>query len=240
MTDERERPVALSAYEQLADAYAERAPTKPFNADLERPTTQALLPTIMGWDVLDAGCGPGITTKHLLGLDATVTGLDASSSMLSHARDRAPQAEFLRADLGAQLPFKPKQFDLVYSSLVFDYVEDWEFLFSELARVLRSNGMLVFSCGHPVAETLRIDPDDYFETEAITETWNSFGDPVEVPFYRRPLEATLNPLSAAGFRLDRVAESKPTDRFRQKAPEMYERVSREPTFWSIRAVLTAK
>jgi hypothetical protein len=49
MTDEREPPLGLRAYEQLADEYAKRAPTKPFNADLERPTTQGLLPDVSEW-----------------------------------------------------------------------------------------------------------------------------------------------------------------------------------------------
>ncbi|MFB9805465.1 class I SAM-dependent methyltransferase [Haladaptatus pallidirubidus] len=139
MTDERKRPLALSAYEQLADDYAERAPTKPFNADLERPTTQGLLPDVSGMDVLDVGCGPGITTEYLLDEDAAVTGIDASPSMLSHAREHAPGAEFLRCDFGEGLPFESNRFDLVYSSLAFDYVSDWDSLFSELARVLRAD-----------------------------------------------------------------------------------------------------
>ncbi|SIR54813.1 Methyltransferase domain-containing protein [Haladaptatus litoreus] len=239
MTDEREQPLALSAYEQLADDYAERAPTKPFNADLERPTTQGLLPDIAGMDVLDAGCGPGITTEYLLDEGAEVTGIDASPSMLSHARERAPDAEFLRCDFGEELPFESNRFDLVYSSLAFDYVEDWDSLFAELARVLRTDGLLVFSSGHPVADYFHFDPENYFETEVVSEVWTSFGDPVEVPTYRRPLSAILNPLLAAGFRLDRIEESQPTDAFREKAPETFERVSREPTFLSIRAVMTA-
>lgn len=81
MTDERDSPLALSASEKLADDYSERAPTKPFNADLERPTTQGLLPDVSGMDVLDAGCGPGITTAYLLEADAEVTGIDASPAM---------------------------------------------------------------------------------------------------------------------------------------------------------------
>ncbi len=238
MTDDPERLLALSAYEKLADGYAERAPTKPFNADLERPTTQGLLPDISGMDVLDAGCGPGITTEHLLNEGAEVTGIDASPSMLRHACGRAPDANFLRCDLGYELPFESGRFDLVYSSLAFDYVEDWSSLFSELARVLRAGRMLVFSSGHPVADYHYFDPDDYFATEQVSAVWSGFGDPVEVPTYRRPFSSILNLLLDTGFRLDRLEEAQPTESFREKDPETFERVSREPTFLSIRAVLT--
>ncbi len=239
MTDERVRPLALPTYEKLADEYAKRAPTKPFNADLERPTTQGLLPDIEGFDVLDAGCGPGITTAHLLEQGADVTGIDVSPKMLAHARERAPAGRFLRADFSQPLPFESNRFDLVYSSLAFDYVEDWASLFSELGRVLRPHGILVFSCGHPVADTLYFDPDDYFETEVVSDEWTSFGEPVAVSTYRRPLAAILNPLLSAGFRLDQIAESQPTEEFREKDPDTFERVSREPTFLSIRAMMTA-
>jgi SAM-dependent methyltransferase len=239
MTDERDQPLALSAYEQLADGYAERAPTKPFNADLERPTTQGLLPDVSGMDVVDAGCGPGITTEYLLEAAAEVTGIDASPAMLAHARERAPDAEFLRCDFGETLPFESNRFDLVYSSLAFDYVADWDSLFSELARVLRPAGLVVFSSGHPVADFFHFDPENYFETEVVSEVWTGFGDPVEVPTYRRPLAAILNPLLNAGFRLDRIEEAQPTEAFREKDPETFARVSREPTFLSVRAVMTA-
>lgn len=245
MTDEDRRPLALDAYEQLAAEYAARAPTKPFNAELERPTTLGLLPDVGGMSVLDAGCGPGITAERLLERGATVTGVDASPAMLAHARERvggrgdSDRVDFIRGDLGRTLPFTDSRFDLVYSSLAFDYVADWRSLFSELTRVLSDDGLLVFSCGHPVADTLRLNPDDYFETEAVSEVWEGFGDPVEVPTYRRPFAAILNPLLEAGFRLERVAEAQPTERFREKRPGRYERVSREPTFLCLRATKTA-
>ena len=236
MTDER--PLAFDAYEALADGYAERAPTKPFNADLERPATLGLLPEIDGEDVLDAGCGPGITTEELLDRGARVVGVDASPAMLRNARKRVGnRANLLQANLADPLPFADERLDLVYSSLVFDYVRDWESLFAKIARVLRDNGTLVFSAGHPMADVRHFDPDDYFETERVSETWTSFGDPVDVPTYRRPLEAVLNPLVDAGFRLKRFVDAKPTERFREKDPETYERVSRRPTFLCLRARL---
>ncbi|WP_313691527.1 class I SAM-dependent methyltransferase [Halorarum halobium] len=237
MTDE-ERPRALEAYERLADAYAERAPTKPFNADLERPETRELLPDLDGKRVLDAGCGPGITTAELLAAGTEVVGLDVSPAMLRHAWGRIDgDASLLRADLGGPLPFPDGSFDVVHGSLAFDYVRDWTPLFGELARILRADGTLVCSVGHPFADATFFDPEDYFAVEAVSAVWEDFGDPVEVPTYRRPLETALNPLLEAGFRLDRVSEATPTGGFREKSPETYERVSREPTSLCLRATL---
>jgi SAM-dependent methyltransferase len=239
MTDDS-RPIALDAYEELADGYAERAPTKPYNADLERPATQSLLPDLDGLDVFDAGCGPGITTEQLVEEGATVVAGDVSPTMLDHARERVgTDAAFLRLNLGTDWPFADDSFDLVHASLCFDYVEDWESLFSEVARVLRPGGRVVCSMHHPFAEATRLDPESYFETQAFSEEWTGFGAPVDVPCYYRSLGGRIGPMLAAGFQLDRLVEARPTAQFREKRPEAYERVSREPTFLVVRGVFAA-
>lgn len=234
-------PIVLASYEALADEYAERAPEKPYNADLERPATGNLLPDVAGLDVLDAGCGPGITTRDLVERGARVVGADVSPRMLDHARERVGvDAAFVRLDLGSDLPFPNDSFDLVHGSLSFTYVRDWNDLFAELARVLRPGGIVVLSTQHPFDDATRLDPDDYFETEEVAETWRGFGEPVEVRFYRRPLGAVIGPILSAGFALERLLEAKPTERFREKAPETYERVSRKPTFLCVRGRLEAE
>lgn len=234
-----ESPVALAAYEALADAYAERAPTKPFNADLERPATHGLLPNVEAKRVLDAGCGPGITTEQLLADGAgRAVGLDVSPRMLEHARRRVgSEATFVRGDLGSPLPFADGVFDLVHAALSFTYVRDWDALFAELARVLGPDGLVVFSTQHPLDDAMRLEPDDYFATEEVAETWDGFGEPVEMRFFRRPLEAITEPLLSNGFVLEDLLEAKPTEQFREKDPETYERVSGKPTFLCIRARL---
>ena len=126
------------------------------------------------------------------------------------------------------------RFDGVHSSLAFHYVPDWSGLFAEVARVLEPGGWLVCSVQHAFADFDRVG-EDYFATERIEETWTGFGDPVEVPFFRRPMGALLNDLLDAGFRFEEFDETEPTAAFREADPERYERVSREPTFLALRA-----
>ena len=147
MTNTPDHPVALDAYEALADPYAERAPTKPFNADLERPATRSLLPALDGLDVLDAGCGPGITTAELLAEGATVVGADVSPRMLAHARARLADSSvdgeswnLVQFDMGRPLPFPDESFDLVHSSLAVTDVRDWSSLFAEFRRRMEKLG----------------------------------------------------------------------------------------------------
>lgn len=233
-------PIALQAYEKLAEAYAAQVETKPHNAYIDRPATLSLLPDLGGKRVLDAGCGPGFYTQLLLDRGASVVGVDMSPAMLRLARERLRDVEFHQADLAAPLPFlQDSSFDVVISPLVLDCVEDLRVPFSEFHRVLRSPGVLIFSMGHPFSDYLvckRLgQSENYFETEAASYRWTGFGDPVDVPWYRRPLSEVVNPLIEAGFILDRLLEPRPAKEFQEVASEEYDRHSREATFIHIRA-----
>jgi len=126
----------------------------------------------------------------------------------------------------------------VLSALTLDYVRDWDAVFCEFRRLLTEEGRLVISVAHPLADYIDFDDPDYFETEAVTMTWTGFGEPVEVPTYRRPLAAILNPLVGSGFALERVVEPTPTEEFRERDPERYAELSRRPSFLCLRARAT--
>lgn len=240
MPDQSDDPIARRAYDKLAAGYDREGDAKPANAYLERPATLSLLPDVEGRRVLDAGCGAGHLTAELSDRGASVVGLDASSKMLGYAIERTPEADVLRADLGTVLPFAESAFDGVVSSLAFHYVEDWKPLFRDLRRILRPGGWIVFSVQHPHADFEEYDDAcNYHEVERVSATWNSFGEKVEVPTYRRPLAAVLEPTLDAGFRLDRLSEPTPTEEYREVAPERYEYEATHPNFLCLRLVLPA-
>jgi SAM-dependent methyltransferase len=230
-----DKPLALDAFETLAERYAALVDTKPHNAYYERPATLSLLPDVRGKRVLDAGCGPGVYTEWLLEHGADVVAFDASPAMVRAARKRiGARARVFRADLAKPLDLADGSFDLVLSALALDYVLDWGAVFSEFYRVLRRPGHLVFSAGHPFADFSRSD-GSYFDTELMEFTWTGFGIPVRVPAYRRPLSAMVSPLLEAGFVLEALLEPRPTEAFRQPDPEGYEKLSRQPGFLCVRA-----
>lgn len=157
--------------------------------------------------------------------------------MLAHARERVPDADFVRADLGTGLPFRDAAFDGVASSLAFHYVREWGPLFRELRRVLRPGGWVVCSAQHPHADFEEYDDsEDYHETERVSAVWDAFGETVEVPAYRRPLSAMTGPALDAGFRLDELLEPTPTDAYRELAPERYAYEATRPNFLRLRFV----
>jgi ubiquinone/menaquinone biosynthesis C-methylase UbiE len=235
MNDE---PIAVEAYEILAEAYASVVETKPHNAYYERPATLSLLPEVKGKRVLDAACGPGIYAEWLLSRGAEVVAIDASPKMIELARRRLGKtADIRQADLAKPLTFlSDESFDVVLSSLTLHYIRDWRITFGEFYRVLRPGGSFVLSVGHPFFDYTYFKSEKYFETELVGSEWKGFdGVKVYMPTFRRSLEETLNPLIEAGFHIERILEPRPTEEFRAADPEDYEELLQRPSFLCIRA-----
>jgi len=232
-------PIALDAYELIADQYAARIDTKAHNAYYDRPAMLSLLPPVQGLTVLDAGCGPGAYTEWLLQQGAAhVTGVDVSPKMTKLAEKRAKgAARILCADLRKPIDFlAAESCDLVLSALAMDYIEDWSAVFQEFHRILRPGGFFVFSAQHPAPEFFQTHGNgNYFEIEQVSFVWRGFGTVVEMPYYRRSLEQMINPLIEAGFAVERVLEPRPVEEFKAHDPEDYEKLLRQPGFICFRA-----
>lgn len=236
---ETEKPIALDAYEELAELFAALVDTKPHNAFYDRPATLSLLPAVEGRRVLDAGCGPGAYAEWLVLHGAEVVAFDASEKMVRFARERlAGRARVLHADFSRPLDFlEDASFDIVLSALALDYVKDWRRVFAEFHRVLRAPGHLVFSIEHPFDSYRRHkEAESYLKTELVRYDWRGFGGvPVSVPAYRRPFSEVVNPLIETGFRVERLLEPLPTEEFKKAEPVEYEKLCREPAFLCVRA-----
>jgi len=233
----KDKPIAFDAYEKLADAYAAKIDTKPHNAYLERPATLSLLPEVKGKRVLDAGCGPGVYSEWLLRHEAKVVAVDASPRMVELAKKRLGKLNVRVHDLRDPLDFlKDASMDIVLAPLLMDYIEDWIPVFKEFYRILVRKGLFVFSMEHPFAKGLWQKSEDYFKVEIVEEKWTGFGAPISMPSFKRPLEAVVSSLSSSGFRMEKLLEPRPTLEFKEKLPEDYEMLSKQPSFMCIRAV----
>jgi ubiquinone/menaquinone biosynthesis C-methylase UbiE len=229
-------PLARDAFDRLADGYDEQGASKPANAYLERPATLSLLPEVDGESVLDAGCGAGHLMQELSERGGRVLGMDVSASMLARARQRVPTAQLFQADLASGLPLQDATVDGVVSSLAFHYIPEWRPLFAELHRVLRPSGWVVFSVQHPFADFLEYSgATNYHERERVEADWDSFGEAVTVPAYRRPLGQMVGPILDAGFTLEALLEPTPTEAYRDADPERYAYESTHPNFLCLRA-----
>jgi len=233
-----DKPIALDAYETLAEAYAAVVDTKPHNAYYERPATLSLLPEVHGKRVLDAGCGPGVYTEWLTECGAKVVAVDASRKMIELAQKRlGSKADFLQADLSRPLTFlEDISFDIVLCPLVLEYIEDWHGVFAEFYRILRPESHVIFSVTHPFSDYLYFKSSNYFETELVGGEWRGFeGVRVYMPSFRRSLESTLSPVIEAGFFMEKILEPKVTEELRDADPKHYAELSRQPVFLCVRA-----
>ena len=123
-------------------------------------------------------------------------------------------------------------FDVILSSLLLHYLADRSETFREWARLLKPSGTWVFSTHHPIREASLLDPG-YFYTELIEEEWGWLGE--KMSYYRRPLGDLTEPLTAAGFVIERISEPTPGDALKTKDAKRYERLCRLPAFIFVRA-----
>jgi len=100
-----------------------------------------------GERVLEVGVGTGINLA-LYPREASVTGIDFSSSMLEKARERAarknaPPVRLLQMD-AADLKFVDDSFDIVYAPYLISVVPDPVKVAQEMRRVCRPGGRIIF------------------------------------------------------------------------------------------------
>jgi SAM-dependent methyltransferase len=105
--------------------------------DQERVLIESL-GNLSGQRILDLGTGTGRAALALARQGASVTGVDASSEMLSVARRRAEEAgvsiDFAEGDAHA-LTFPDRSFDSVVCFRLLMHVPDWRRCLSEICRV---------------------------------------------------------------------------------------------------------
>jgi malonyl-CoA O-methyltransferase len=109
-------------------------------------------------EILDAGAGTGHATRALAAryTDSRVIALDIALGMLRVARAGQPWWQRLRGKISPavcgdleNLPLAPSSLDMVWSNLAMQWCNDLDRVFVGMARVLRPNGLLMFSTFGP-------------------------------------------------------------------------------------------
>ena len=85
--------------------------------------------------VLDIGCGYGEILSDIAG------GLKVGVDVNTEAIKRAKSAFFILCDIG-KLPFKPKTFDFVIRSEVFDHMDGLSILANQIVEATKYGGFL--------------------------------------------------------------------------------------------------
>ncbi|MEJ0086174.1 MAG: malonyl-ACP O-methyltransferase BioC [Pseudomonadota bacterium] len=129
--------------------------------------------------ILDLGAGTGHASRALKRRypKALTVAVDIAPGMLVRAKAQSRwlrRFERVRADAYA-LPFRDASLDLVFSSLMLQWCDDLAAVFTELARVLKPGGLLLFSTFGP--GTLAELRDAWAAADGQPNHVNHFFDP---------------------------------------------------------------
>ncbi|MBP5753081.1 MAG: class I SAM-dependent methyltransferase [Treponema sp.] len=221
-----------------------RASETNFNDVIETPIITRMLPELKGKKVLDIGCGMG---QHALQYSKSgalsVLGIDISEKMLSYARENNSAANITYRRMAFEdLEELDETFDVITSSLAFDYVEDFGKLMKHIHDMLNENGYCVFSMSHPISTAYDGVYDRYTRTEKgerLYANLHNYGieglrhfrwvvDDYEV--YHRKFSTLINELVAAGFIIEECQESSLPEEIRLKYPDIFGGVIHQPDF----------
>jgi ubiquinone/menaquinone biosynthesis C-methylase UbiE len=132
-----------------------------------------------GWKYLDVGCGVGAAACGIANrFDLVITGIDVDPKQIEEARSRSihPDLRFMTMD-AARMQFRPGEFDIVATSMATHHIPEWERVFSEMVRVLRPGGYLIY-------------------TDLMFPSWLSAAGGYLIPFVGLPSRKRLEALAA--------------------------------------------
>lgn len=122
--------------------------------------------------LLDVGCGDGTDLAILGKRGARVFGVDPSSEFIKKAQENNPTGIF-KEGVGENIPAEDESFDVVVSKWAIQTSENVPKVLSEIARVLKKGGDMVFLTKHPFIQYLQKIRDyghgaDYYEQKIVT------------------------------------------------------------------------
>lgn len=246
----------INDYDEYADAIAQS------NSDglnrahryIEKPAMYATLPDVNQKRILCVGCGTGEECGYISAKGGLVTGIDLSSKSINIARKKHPGLVFEIMDMN-QLGFEDVSFDIVYSSLTFHYSNDLKKTLTEINRVLKPGGSLLFSVLHPIkwSAEIRRDMNDERKKafilgyDSFTHPSSVFGDYLSIrpitqkpegypiiKYWNRPISNYLEVIKESGFSLVNFIEPSPIEELKKVDIDYWNTQSKIPQFMIFR------
>jgi len=96
-------------------------------------------------EILDLGCGTGLSAIPFRPLNPTVTGIDLSENMLAKAESRGIYKKLIHGDITEEIDNIDQIFDLIISTDTLIYIGKLDNLFEKIYSKLKNNGLFAFS-----------------------------------------------------------------------------------------------
>ncbi|MCX4366115.1 MAG: class I SAM-dependent methyltransferase [Bacilli bacterium] len=217
---------------------------------IEIPTIRSMLPDLNGKRILELGCGYGDSCAYFSEKGAKyILGTDISSHMIDIAKIKHKSTNCKFQVLAMEdISTIHDKFDIIVSSLAFHYVEDFEKLLQDIYKLLKDDGLLIFSQEHPIG-TGTILNDACHNSDNITladkryylvSDYNINGKRIvdwnncKVVKYHRNFNYIINTLQGCNFQIEDILEPTPTKEVIEKRPD-YKNQLDKPFFLFIKA-----
>ena len=215
-----------------------------FNDCIETPILFGMLPDLHGKRVLDIGCGMGQHARQYSEMGAaSVLGIDISAKMLAYAEEHNSGGNITYQRMAMEeIDTISETFDLVASSLAFDYVEDFPGLMRKIRRLMKKDAEFVFSMSHPIVTAWDGAYDRYTRTETGERLYANLRnycmeglrkvDWVVNGYecYHRTVSSLINGLAGAGFIIEECREAHISDEMRKQHPALFGGTIHRPEF----------
>lgn len=172
-----------------------------------------LLPAPRGV-TLDIGCGEGRLPRDLKSHGHEVMGIDASPTLIEHARQADPGGDYRVADAAA-LPVPGGSVNLVTAFMSLHDVDDLDAAVREIGRVMRRDATLAVAVVHPINSAGAFESShrdagfrigSYLDERNYVDVVERDGLRMRFAGRHRPLETYFAALGAVGLVVDRLVE----------------------------------
>jgi ubiquinone/menaquinone biosynthesis C-methylase UbiE len=194
-----------------------KIPTKSAHYGLYSPDEDKLklLGNIKGKKILEIGCGGGQCSIAFAKQGAHCIGIDISEEQLKFAKNLAKKekvkVKFILGDFQNLNRIKSNSQDIVFSAFALHYSQNLDEVFKQVHRILKKNGLFVFSFDHPFYDTINSKnfkiEFSYFKTGKFVEweTWKN-GSKHKFVMYKRKVSDIYDSLVKAKFFVERIIE----------------------------------
>lgn len=254
----------IQNYDKHAKEYHEHIASEKdgiYHALYEKPALSHLLPRLRNMNVMSYGCGSGADLYLAKEQKpAQIIGVDPSAGLLEIAQQNHPDVHFINGNAKA-IDLPENSLDVIYSSLVMHYVEDWASTIRKLSSLLKPGGALVFSCAHPIeSSTAYGQTDDGYKyallgrkTNVSTDNQEIFGNyigantdgvikkqgklgSIEMEVYHRSFSRMIRDIHDGGMQVEKIVEPVPLPEMESRDKNTYERLKHMPVFVLFRLV----
>ena len=174
-----------------------------------------LLGKIKGKKIIELGCGGGQNSIALAKKGAICTGVDISDKQIEFAKNLAKKnnvkVNFVRGDVQNLYMIKSKSYDIAISMFAFDWVQSLDKAFKEAYRILKDEGLFVFSMEHPFLKCLGENVEDlkikisYFQRKQLYKERTG----VMISYILPTVSDIFNSLIKANFIVKEILEPAP-------------------------------